>query len=142
VLPGVRETLEMLAGRGDVTLGLLTGNLEAGAWAKLEAFGLADYFEAGGFSSDHADRREIARRAHAKLCAHTGIPFPAARTVVVGDTEHDVDCAQANGFRAVAVASGWVPRERLVEAGPDALLDDFTDSELVLAALDLHAPTR
>ena len=41
---------------------------------------------------------------------------------VVGDTEHDIDCARANGFRAVAVETGWVTREALARESPDALL--------------------
>jgi phosphoglycolate phosphatase-like HAD superfamily hydrolase len=48
-----------------------------------------------------------------------------------------VDCARANGFRAVAVDSGWVPRERLERSRPDALLDDLSDPG-VMAALELH----
>ncbi len=57
--------------------------------------------------------------------------------MVVGDTENDVDCAKANGFHAVAVASGWGSTESLVAAAPDALLDDLTDSGRVLAAFGL-----
>jgi len=56
-------------------------------------------------------------------------------TVVIGDTGHDVDCGQANHFRTVAVDTGWVDREELVAAQPDALLDDFTDLEAALTAL-------
>lgn len=137
VLPGVRELLDELTGREGIWLGLLTGNLEPGAWAKLTTLGLGDYFRGGGFSSDHADRREIARLARLKLSAATGIAFASSRVVVVGDTEHDVDCARANGFRSVAVASGWVPRDRLEQAAPDALLDDFTDRSSTFAALGL-----
>ena len=38
VLPGIRELLELLAARPDVSLGLLTGNFEEGAWLKLRHF--------------------------------------------------------------------------------------------------------
>jgi phosphoglycolate phosphatase-like HAD superfamily hydrolase len=55
---------------------------------------------------------------------------------VVGDTQHDVDCARANGYRSVAVDSGWVPREALERAGPDALLHRLDDPG-VLKALGL-----
>src|SRR5204863_3526317 len=40
VMPGVREVLESLVGRDDVTSLLLTGNTEAGAAAKLAHYGL------------------------------------------------------------------------------------------------------
>jgi len=137
VLPGVRALLDALADRQAAHVGLLTGNVEEGAWAKLEAMGLRGYFDEGGFASDHADRREIARAAWRKLATRTGIEFPPTRVAVVGDTEHDVDCARANGFRSVAVDSGWVSRENLERARPDHLLDDLADLRLSLAALGL-----
>ena len=40
-------------------------------------------------------------------------------------------------FRAIAVESGFVSRERLEDAGPDTLLSDLTDTAAVLAAMDL-----
>lgn len=134
-LPGVPELLARLATRADLHLGLLTGNLEAGARTKLEPFGLNRYFPDGGFSSDSHDRREIARIARDRAARRSGIEFAAAEVTVVGDTEHDVDCARANGFRAVAVESGWVAREELERARPDVLLRSFLDTDAVLAAL-------
>ncbi len=139
MIPGVRILLDALADRRElgVRVGLLTGNFEIGARLKLEAFGLNAYFAGGGFSSDHADRREIARLARLRIEALERMTFPVERVAVVGDTEHDVDCARANGFRAVAVNSGWVSRDCLDAAAPDALLDDFTDLSGALAALDV-----
>ena len=141
VVPGADRLLEELDRRRDVVLGLLTGNLEDGARLKLRPFDLERYFRGGGFGSDDADRRGIARRATEKLSRIAGIEFAASRIVVVGDTEHDIDCARANGYRAVAVATGWVPREALEAAAPDALLEDFRDLRASLAALGL-APTE
>jgi phosphoglycolate phosphatase-like HAD superfamily hydrolase len=138
MLPGVLPLLERLETMDGVHLGLLTGNLEAGARAKLEPFGLNRFFPAGGFSSDAPDRREIARIAHEKLSRLTGIEFRAEQVTVVGDTQHDVDCARANNFRAVAVDSGWVDRRELEAAGPDALLDDLAVPE-VMTALGFEA---
>jgi phosphoglycolate phosphatase-like HAD superfamily hydrolase len=137
VMPGVRPLLDALAGRPDVFLGLVTGNVEEGARAKLDAFGLNRYFVDGGFASDHPERNEIARIAHERLSRRAGFRFPAERVMVVGDTELDISSAHANAFRAIAVESGWVPRERLEAAGPDSLLADLTDAGAVLAAMGL-----
>jgi len=137
ILPGVLPLVRDLDSRDGVWLGLITGNLEIGARTKLEPFGLNRFFPDGGFSSDHPDRREIARIAHEKLAAHAGIAFPSNRVTVIGDTEHDIDCAKANRFRSVAVDSGWVARESLERAEPDHLLDDLTDRDRSLAALGL-----
>jgi phosphoglycolate phosphatase len=138
VLPGVPELIESLSAREGVYLGLLTGNLEAGARIKLSPFGLNPYFSGGGFASDHPERSEIARLAREKLARSFEVGFPAERVVVIGDTEHDVACARANGFRAVAVESGWVPREDLQKSGPDALFADLSDLPAALRALGIH----
>jgi phosphoglycolate phosphatase len=137
VMPGVRSLLDVLAARPDVFLGLVTGNVEEGARAKLDAFGLNRYFIDGGFASDHPERNEIARIAHERLSRRAGFRFPVDRVMVVGDTEFDISSARANAFRAIAVQSGWVPRERLEAAVPDALLADLTDAAVVLAAMGL-----
>jgi phosphoglycolate phosphatase len=44
---------------------------------------------------------------------------------MVGDMYHDVECARRAGARAVGVAGGYGPRERLLEAGPDILLESL-----------------
>lgn len=137
VMPGVRPLLDRLAARPDVFLGLVTGNVEEGARVKLDAFGLNRYFADGGFSSDHPERSEIARIAHQRFSRRAGFRFPVDRVMVIGDTELDVVCARANGFRAIAVESGWVTRDRLLAAGPDTLLADLTDAAAVLAAMGL-----
>jgi phosphoglycolate phosphatase-like HAD superfamily hydrolase len=137
VLPGVLPLLEALAARPRVHLGLLTGNVEAGARAKLAPFGLNPFFPTGGYGSDHADRREVARCAAARVAGHAGCDLGAAAVVVVGDTELDVDCARAHGFRAVAVLTGWCSREALEAAAPDVLLPDLSDLETALRALGI-----
>src|SRR5262249_5244776 len=106
VLPGVRELLAALAAPRGGSPGLLGGNLAGGARAKLEPFGLNRYFPSGGFASDHRDRAEIARFAHERMSELAGGAIPRDRVFVVGDTEMDIACARANGFRAIAVYSG------------------------------------
>lgn len=132
ILPGVLHLLRALASNGEAHLGLLTGNVEEGARIKLGPFGLNPFFPDGGFASDHPDRDEIARIAREKAAARTGIPFAPSRVFVVGDTELDVACARARGFRAIAVATGGASREALAMAGPDLVVDDLTDSGAVL----------
>ena len=48
LLPGVCDLLETLK-KACVPMGLLTGNIEEGAWVKLKRFGLAHYFSFGAF---------------------------------------------------------------------------------------------
>jgi len=137
IMPGIGSLLDELSGHPDATLGLLTGNLEAGARIKLEPFGLNGYFRSGGFGSDHHDRSEVALLARLKIENLTGMEFPSPRVSVIGDTEQDIVCARANGFRAIAVESGWASRGQLEAAGPDVLLPDLTDLQRTLQACGL-----
>src|ERR1700687_2550831 len=62
-LPGVAALLERLAQRGDVLLGLCTGNLARGAELKLTSAGLWGRFRFGGYGSDAEPRGGIVRGA-------------------------------------------------------------------------------
>ncbi len=134
-LPGVRDLLGRLAGRADLLLGLLSGNLARGARLKLAPLGLWDPFAFGAFADVSEIRREIAGHAVEEVRRRLGAAFRPDRVTVVGDTEHDVSCARAHGLRAVAVATGSRTRELLAAEGPDLLLSDFADVDRAEAAL-------
>jgi phosphoglycolate phosphatase len=136
VLPGVRELLANLAARPEVELGLLTGNIAAGAEIKLKAAGLLGPFEVGAYGSDSEDRDALVPVARRRALARWGDDFAGARTVVVGDAPADIRCARAGAARAVAVASGWTPREHLAALAPDAILDDLVLPRSLAALLD------
>jgi phosphoglycolate phosphatase-like HAD superfamily hydrolase len=118
-----------------VAVGLLTGNIRAGARVKLGHFGLFDYFAFGGFGDIHHDRDEVAREALAETHRHLGRTVPGERIWVVGDTPLDIRCARAIGARAVAVVTGWHPREELAACSPDLLLNDLSEAKALLACL-------
>jgi phosphoglycolate phosphatase-like HAD superfamily hydrolase len=108
---------------------LLTGNLREGARRKLAAAGLADVFPAvGAFGDLHEDRVHVAEDA-ARMAP------PGARPVVLGDAPADLRAGRAIGARVVLVATGPVPADELGSLGPDALLDDLSDTAAALAAL-------
>ena len=104
VLPNVKEILDALHGRADIRSYLLTGNTRRGAKAKLTHYGLFDYFAGGAFAEDTSDRSTIARRA-IELARQAG-PVHDERVFVIGDTPHDIHCANAIGARTIAVATG------------------------------------
>ena len=132
LLPGISELVRRLNESPDSLVGLLTGNIEAGARIKLAPTGLLPYFKVGAYGSDDADRTKLpavaARRAEALL----GEPVHPRRVVVIGDTPLDINCARAFGARAVAVATGQHGMEELAAHNPDALFADFSDVPLVL----------
>jgi phosphoglycolate phosphatase-like HAD superfamily hydrolase len=132
VLPGIAALLEGLSQRGDVLLGLLTGNIRAGAKVKLGHFGLFDYFAFGGYGDEHLDRDDVAREALAEVHRQLNGSAVPERIWVVGDTPLDIACARAIGARAVAVATGWHTTEELAAHRPDLLLNDLSDPTALL----------
>jgi phosphoglycolate phosphatase-like HAD superfamily hydrolase len=132
VCPGVNELLAELRPRPDVVLGLLTGNVRAGARHKLGHYGLWDIFACGGFGDDHYDRDDVARAAVAEVRAHLGRDFAAGDVWVIGDTPLDVQCARAVGAKAVTVATGWHAMEELQSHAPDLALADLSNLEELL----------
>ena len=135
LLPGVVELLEALRADRTVILGLLTGNLARSARLKLDHFGLWRYFQAGAFGDDAPTRNDLVPVAVGRIAA-LGLPTPPpSRTVVVGDTPHDVACAQAAGARSLAVATGPVECDELRAAGADAVVQDLSQTAAVLRLL-------
>jgi phosphoglycolate phosphatase len=127
ICPGIEKLLAALHPKGEVVLGLLTGNVRRGAAHKLGHFGLWDYFQVGGFGDDHYDRDDVARAALAAVEAHLGERVDPSDVWVIGDTPLDVQCARAIGAKAVAVATGWHPLEDLKATGADYVLADLGD---------------
>jgi len=135
VLPGIVLLLEQLRARGDVAIGLLTGNVREGARVKLGHFRLFEHFAFGGFGDEHFDRNDVAREAFQAVERHLGRAAVPERTWVIGDTPLDVRCARSIGARAVAVATGWHSVKELGESKPDLLVADLSDARAFLAAL-------
>ena len=137
ILPGIAELLAHLAERDDVAVGLLTGNVRAGAKVKLGFFGLYDYFAFGGYGDHHLDRDDVAREALAEVSERFNGSILPERIWVVGDTPLDIRCARSIGACAVAVATGWNHAEELAEHRPDLLFADLSDPALLLSKWQL-----
>ncbi len=136
LMPGVAELLEALEARGEVVLGLLTGNMREGAALKLEAAGIAPgRFRVGAYGSDSPRRPDLPAIAAARAEAHFG-QRPAGRDVIIiGDTPADITCGQAIAARAIGVATGAYAVEMLEEAGAHRAFLDLSDTEAVLEAI-------
>ncbi len=135
VLEGVLRLLEGLQAREAVAIGLLTGNLRDGARIKLSYFGLFEHFKFGGFGDEHRDRDGVAAAALAEARQHANSTFDPARLWVIGDTPLDISCARAIDARVLAVATGLHPAGELADLRPDLILEDLSDTELVMNAL-------
>jgi phosphoglycolate phosphatase len=136
-LPGVERALETVRRQPGVAQSLLTGNVEANAVLKLASVGLDGYvdFEIGAYGSDHRDRGRLVEVARAKAMAKFGVELDPSAVVVIGDTPLDVAAARAGGARVIAVATGHYDLEALAATAPDAVFEDLTDTEAVVAAI-------
>ena len=116
VLPNVREVLEHLSPRADVRSYLLTGNTRGGAKAKLTHYQLDHFFPDGAFAEDAGERATIAARA-LDLARRAG-PVADDAVFVIGDTPHDIHCANAIGAKTIAVGTGGYTVEELTAHNP------------------------
>src|SRR3989441_8601760 len=93
LFPGVAELLRALApheAAGRALVGLLTGNVAAGAELKLRSAGLDPApFAAGAFGSDSQRRSDPPALAPPRATQRTRRPFRRADVVIVGDTPDD-----------------------------------------------------
>lgn len=136
VLPGIRELLDALEARDDVLPGLLTGNVQPGAVAKLTAVGIdASRFRVGAYGSDHASRPELPAIARRRAEALLGRQIAGRDVVVIGDTPADMGCGRAIGARAVGVATGRYSVDDLRACGGAAVFANLSDTDAVVRAI-------
>jgi phosphoglycolate phosphatase-like HAD superfamily hydrolase len=128
VCPGVRPLLNKIA-RRQIRTGLVTGNLSAIGWTKVEKAGIKHHFSFGAFAEQGKDRAALAARAIAHARRQKWITHQSP-IVLFGDHENDILAAKANGIRSVAIATGLSEPAALARLNPDFLLPDLTHCNL------------
>ncbi len=117
---GARELLDELREEGYL-LGVATGKSRRGLDRAMADCGLAGSF----------DMTRCADEGHSKphpgmlQALIDGLATTPAQTLMIGDTTHDVQMAQAAGASALALTHGAHGREALQRSAPLALLDDL-----------------
>lgn len=125
--PGARALVEALHQRGDVMMGIVTGNVKDAAAVKLRAAGYDPaWFPIGAYGHEAFERDHLPPIALRRAIEHYGFDVHPRDVIVIGDTPADVSCARALGAVAVAVGTGFCERAELVACNPDHLLDDLT----------------
>jgi phosphoglycolate phosphatase len=121
--PGVDAMLQRIRDSG-ASVYLATTKFVEHADAVLKAFSLRQYFD-GVFGARRdgslGDKRDLLRH----IIEEIGID--PARSVMIGDREHDIIGAKANGISTIGVTYGYGSREELMNAGADALCDSPDD---------------
>lgn len=141
VLANVREALEGIDCDATLTSWVVTGNVEAGAVAKLRHYELAHFFAPapgqplrGAFSARVEPRHAIVARAAAEA-RRLDPTLQLAEMLVVGDTPHDIEGARLAGVPTLALASNTHTIEELEAHRPWLTLPALPDVEAFRALL-------
>jgi len=119
---GVRETLEICRQQG-LLLGVATGKSRRGLDRVLAETGLTDYFNATR-CADEAPSKPHPQMLHDVMEQLDVLP---RQTIMVGDTEYDMEMATNAGAGKVAVTSGVHSETRLNRHAPLVCLERISD---------------
>lgn len=134
VLPGVATVLEK-AVREKTAIGLGTGNVKRGAYAKLARGDIHGHFAFGGFGCDAEDRAELIEVGAKRGAEKLSVPRNECRVVVIGDTPKDVSAAKAIGAVCIGVGTGGFAPSELRSLGAEHVFDDLSHADVMDAIL-------
>jgi len=133
ILEGVLKLLGKLDQEGFL-LGLVTGNLEPIAQAKLKKIGIFNIFKFGGFGSDHISRTELVKIA----IERAGRLFDLDKNNQVyhiGDAPQDMRAAREAGVTPIGVTTGIFSAAELRSAGAYRVVPNFANADAILKIL-------
>ncbi len=134
-LNGVKELLKDLKNR-KIPAGVLSGNVEAIGWRKIETAGVRRYFDFGAFGDSAFKRVDLIKIARKKAEKKLNITIPYKTFVIVGDTPRDIECAIAGKIQSIAVASGLFSFDELKRTKADLVLRSLEEKEKILNFLN------
>ena len=122
LFPGVEETLQLLKQEG-FRMAVATGKGRSGLDKVLRETGLSPMFDATRCSD------ETRSKPHPLMLEQImqELRFSPAQTLMIGDTEYDMEMASNAGAHAVAVAYGVHACPRLQRHAPLTCLDQITE---------------
>lgn len=130
IMPGVLRLLSELEQHG-VIVGLVTGNLEQIARAKLKKIGIEHFFKIGGFGSDHIKRARLVTIA----LQRAGAQFDCGshrRVFHFGDAPQDMQAGREAGVVPIGVATGVFTAQQLTSAGAQKVFPDLQGVDDIL----------
>lgn len=119
---GVTAMLPELRRRG-FALAVATGKIRAGLTAALNGTGLGPLFDATRCADETASKPDPAMLVELM----TELRISPDRTLMIGDSVHDLRMAQSAGVDAVAVGCGATPLAELQRLGPRAAIAETAD---------------
>lgn len=123
LFPGIRQLLDALS--RDRALAIATGKSRRGLDRALAADGLRGYFSASRCADETTPKPHPAMLL--ELMQELGVSKQDA--LMIGDTSHDLEMANAAGVDALAVAYGAHPEQGLRACGPRGCVSSVTELE-------------
>ena len=133
MLQGVLDLLSRLEQSG-ISLGLVTGNLEKIARAKLKKIGIDHFFKIGGFGSDHINRSNLVKIAIKRAEAQFSLGGHR-QAFHFGDAPQDMKAGREAGVVPIGVATGVFSADQLTAAGAEKVFPDLKDADDILGFL-------
>ena len=109
---------------GGRSLGLVTSKMRGGALKGLRLAGIEDDFDVVVAADEVTHPKP---HPEPVLIALTRLGRPAAETVFIGDSRHDLECGRAAGVKTAAVLWGPFDRAHLEDLEPDYWLEKPED---------------
>ena len=129
ILEGVVKLLTQLDQKGFL-LGLVTGNLETIARAKLKKIGINDFFKFGGFGSDHIRRTELVKIAIRRAGSQFDLD-DSNQIFHIGDAPQDMRAAREAGVTPIGVTTGIFSADELDAAGAYRVVPDLKNGDVI-----------
>lgn len=108
LMPGAEEALEYLSKQSGVLNGLVTGNSERVAKAKVRKLGIEDYFIFGGYGDRFENRSYVVKQAvsEAERHAREKLGWGSLEVYIIDDTPRGIKAAMEGGAKGIGVMSG------------------------------------
>lgn len=119
--PGVRETLEALS---SYKKAVLSNKVHAYTTGIIRKNGLEPYFEL--VLGAQPDLYGLKPDPGGLAYILDNLDIAPEKAMMVGDSTHDIEAAQALGLKTCAVTYGYRSAELLQKAGPDLMIDEMS----------------
>ena len=123
LFPGADDVLNALAKRDDTLLAVATGKESRGAHRVLNTHDLVPLFT----SIQTPDTNLSKPNPEMIYSAMSAVGVEKMRTVMIGDTNHDIEMAVNAGVPSIGVSWGFHEVDELEAAGAHAIIDDYGD---------------
>lgn len=130
---GAHEALVRLKDAGWL-IGMATGNSRRGVTRLTEKHGWSSLFDISFCADDGPSKPH----PHMLQCNMDAVGMPADRTVMIGDTAHDIRMARAAHVQAIGVSWGFHTAEELEAAGADKIVHNFDELNATLDMFGLE----